>query len=215
VGKPAGMERDADGAAVAGVMARMVVDGADPLRSADPMTRDPRPVRSIETPVGTLAVGCRDGEPVVEWLTGGAPPPPFDADDPAQLRLADAIERAFAGDQSALDSIPTGRGTDFERRVWEACRTIPRGETRSYGWIAATIGAHRAAARAVGQALRRNPLPVVVPCHRVVAASGLGGYAGDRTGALAEIKRRLLRIESGSSQEPGQPDRPHGTATAF
>jgi len=75
--------------------------------------------------------------------------------------------------------------------VWQATRLIPYGETRSYLWVAVQIG-KPGAARAVGQALGRNPLPVIVPCHRVIAADGgLGGF----TGGL-EMKRRLLELET-------------------
>jgi methylated-DNA-[protein]-cysteine S-methyltransferase len=158
----------------------------------------------IETPIGTLAVGRRDGRLAVDWLVDGddaaAKSPAaelrVDPADPEPAAIADAIRAYFAGDGAALARIPTGAGTDFQRRVWDACRTIPAGETRTYGWIAGQLGGGHALCRAVGQALRRNPLPIVVPCHRVVAEGGLGGYAGDRTGELARIKRRLLAFEA-------------------
>ncbi|MFG2432177.1 methylated-DNA--[protein]-cysteine S-methyltransferase [Streptomyces sp. NPDC048590] len=87
----------------------------------------------------------------------------------------------------------TGRGTDFQRRVWRALDAIPYGTTLSYGEIAERIGAPRAAVRAVGTAIGANPLLVVRPCHRVIAASGaLSGYAGG-----PERKRQLLDLESG------------------
>jgi methylated-DNA-[protein]-cysteine S-methyltransferase len=80
--------------------------------------------------------------------------------------------------------------TAFQKAVYQAARKIPRGETRSYGWIAQKIG-NPAGSRAVGQALGRNPLPVLVPCHRVLAADGtLGGFSG----GLA-LKRHLLHLE--------------------
>lgn len=82
------------------------------------------------------------------------------------------------------------QGTPFQRRVWHALETIPYGATRTYGDIARAVGAP-GAARAVGQANHRNPIPLVIPCHRVVAAGGkLGGYGG----GLA-WKRRLLALE--------------------
>ena len=80
-------------------------------------------------------------------------------------------------------------GRAFEMRVWKALLKIPYGETHSYGEIAAACG-NRKAARAVGQAVHRNPLPIIVPCHRVVGVSNLGGYAGGLS-----IKRFLLRLE--------------------
>lgn len=80
-------------------------------------------------------------------------------------------------------------GTAFDLRVWQRLQTIPYGQTRSYGEIAVQLG-NRGLARAVGGANGRNPLPIVVPCHRVLASSALGGYSG----GLA-IKRRLLELE--------------------
>ena len=83
-------------------------------------------------------------------------------------------------------------GTPFQRRVWQALRSIPPGETRRYGQLAARLGS---SPRAVGNACRANPVPIVVPCHRVVAAAGPGGYAGAVDGPLFDIKRRLLAHE--------------------
>lgn len=96
----------------------------------------------------------------------------------------------FAGERREFTFPTTAAGTPFQRLVWEALREIPYGETRTYGEIARRIG-HPGAARAVGQANNRNPLPIVVPCHRVIGASGtLTGYAG----GLA-VKERLLELE--------------------
>ncbi len=82
------------------------------------------------------------------------------------------------------------RGTGFELRVWDMLRRIPYGEVRSYRWVACGVG-NRYGARAVGGACRKNPLPIIVPCHRVVRSSGgLGGYS-----AGVAIKRTLLEIE--------------------
>ena len=80
-------------------------------------------------------------------------------------------------------------GTQFQRDVWAALRAIPFGQTRTYGEVAANSG-HPKAQRAVGQANGANPWPVIVPCHRVVASTGLGGYAGG-----LEVKRFLLELE--------------------
>lgn len=81
-------------------------------------------------------------------------------------------------------------GTEFEKKVWETLRKIPYGETRTYKWLAEEIG-HPQAFRAVGNALGKNPLPIIFPCHRVIEADGsLGGYSGG-----IDIKRRLLEGE--------------------
>jgi methylated-DNA-[protein]-cysteine S-methyltransferase len=151
----------------------------------------------LDVPFGRLAVGRRDGLLAVEWLADGTEPPAFDRQDGAALEILESLHAYFRGDLHAVDAIPIGDGTPFQRRVWSACRRIPPGETRSYLWIARRIGGGHDVCRAIGQALRRNPLPVVVPCHRVVGGSGgLGGYAGRTDGAFAEIKRALLEHES-------------------
>jgi methylated-DNA-[protein]-cysteine S-methyltransferase len=108
---------------------------------------------------------------------------------PAAARQA--VEAYFNGDVRALDAVTvTTGGTAFQRRVWAALRAIPAGETRSYGQLAAAIGAPRAV-RAAGLANGQNPVAVIVPCHRVIGANGtLTGYAGG-----LERKRWLLRHE--------------------
>ena len=99
--------------------------------------------------------------------------------------------RAFTAGEGTLARVPVDiRGTVFQRRVWEALRRIPRGETRTYSEIARAIGAP-AAVRAVGSACGANPVALVVPCHRAVRADGgLGGYAWG-----LPVKKRLLEIE--------------------
>jgi len=90
-----------------------------------------------------------------------------------------------------LDLVEASR---FQQSVWQIVRTIPYGETRSYGWVANKLDLTKAA-RGVGQALARNPLPIVIPCHRVISSNGsLGGYGGG-----VEIKELLLRLEQAPS----------------
>ncbi len=89
------------------------------------------------------------------------------------------------------------RGTPFQQAVWALLQTLPVGETRTYGELARQLGS---AARAVGQACRANPCPIVVPCHRVVAAQGLGGFGGDASGERYAIKSWLLRHEGATGQ---------------
>ena len=113
-------------------------------------------------------------------------------DGPAPEVVRAALADYFAGDLAALDRLEVRTaGTAFQRAVWAALRRIPPGRTTSYGALAAEIGAPRAV-RAVGLANGGNPVGVIVPCHRVIGASGaLTGYAGG-----LERKRALLRHES-------------------
>lgn len=105
-------------------------------------------------------------------------------------RLARAIDRRLAGDRRAGVSVDLRGATTFERDVWAKALEIPRGEVRPYGWIAAEIGRPRAV-RAVGSALGRNPVPLVIPCHRVVRRDGrIGEYA-----LGSDAKRAILRAE--------------------
>lgn len=83
-------------------------------------------------------------------------------------------------------------GTPFQNRVWNELKKIPSGEVVTYGELAEKLGT---SARAVGNACRKNPIPVVIPCHRVVSATGIGGYAGDTSGDLLKIKSWLLQHE--------------------
>jgi len=109
-------------------------------------------------------------------------------------RFEGIIERFrayFEGEMADFtDELDLSGATPFQREVWWATRLIPYGETRSYAWVAAETGRPKAA-RAVGQALGRNPLPVIIPCHRVLASDGgIGGFSGG-----IEVKRLLLSLE--------------------
>ena len=104
----------------------------------------------------------------------------------------------FAGRRASFDDVPLDLdgATEFHRRAWAACRTIPRGETRSYKWLASMAGSRRAA-RAAGQSMARNRLPIIVPCHRVVGTDGgLRGFGSGQT--RLDLKRRLLDMERGT-----------------
>jgi methylated-DNA-[protein]-cysteine S-methyltransferase len=110
---------------------------------------------------------------------------------PAPALILQELRDYFkSGRDDFTQKIAFGKGTDFEKKVWLALREIPYGETRTYKWLAEKIG-NPGAFRAVGQALGRNPLPIILPCHRVIESDGsLGGYS-----AGADIKRRLLDME--------------------
>jgi methylated-DNA-[protein]-cysteine S-methyltransferase len=108
-------------------------------------------------------------------------------------RAAHQLER-YRDDPDAPFDLPLAiEGTPFQKAVWDAMCAIPRGRTRTYGELARELGAE---ARAVGQACGDNRLPIVIPCHRVVAADGIGGFAHATDGYLIEAKRWLLLHEA-------------------
>ena len=117
-------------------------------------------------------------------------------DDPdAFTQVVACLQRYAAGDLTALDRIEPdfSNVTPFFNAAWNACRSIPPGETRSYAWLAAEAGSPLAM-RAAGQAMARNRFSLIIPCHRVIASDGgLGGYGGGGLG----VKARLLQMELG------------------
>ena len=116
-------------------------------------------------------------------------------DNQLLLKLRSQMEEYWAGRRREFDFPLDLQGTDFELRVWRAIAEVPFGQTRSYAEIARRVGAPRAF-RAVGRAVGRNPIWLVIPCHRIVASDGgLGGYAGG-----LERKRRLLEHEGPQSR---------------
>jgi methylated-DNA-[protein]-cysteine S-methyltransferase len=118
--------------------------------------------------------------------------PRWQRDDDAFAETRRQLEEYFAGERTSFDLPLDMHGHEFERRVWAALRQIPYGETVSYGEIAERIGAP-GAARAVGLANGRNPVAIIVPCHRVIGANGkLTGFGGG-----LPMKRALLDLEQG------------------
>lgn len=112
-------------------------------------------------------------------------------DDPLLVEAVRQLTAYFAGELTEFDLPLDPGGTDFQRRVWDQLRQIGYGETLSYGDIAARLGMKPGASRAVGAANGRNPIGIVIPCHRVVGAAGsLSGYAGG-----VERKQLLLQLE--------------------
>ena len=110
------------------------------------------------------------------------------------LDIEGRLERYFLGQETIFNDILDVTGTAFQKRAWEVVRTIPRGETRSYTWVAHAMG-HPKAARAVGQAMRANSVPFIVPCHRVIGGDGrLCGYGGPEG---VDMKGKLLEMERG------------------
>jgi methylated-DNA-[protein]-cysteine S-methyltransferase len=158
--------------------------------------------KTIDSPVGKLKLVASDkGLVAILW----------ENDSPRRVRLSEPIvneqhpvlvetERQlgeyFAGKRKTFSVALDMRGTRFQKNVWEALLAIPFGETRSYGQLALQLGNPRAS-RAVGAANGRNPVSIIVPCHRVIGSSGkLTGFAGG-----LEIKARLLNLEKSGRPE--------------
>lgn len=146
----------------------------------------------LPAPIGTIGVSCREGRlRRLEFLPPGTALRA--ATDPLSQRVAMQLAAYFADADFAFDLPLEPLGSPFRLRVWQALPGIPRGQTESYGQLAHRLGS---AARAVGQALGDNPLPIVIPCHRVIAAGRrLGGFNHSQGGFALEMKRWLLRHE--------------------
>ncbi len=147
---------------------------------------DGLPQLSLRSPLGDLTVSEEDGFIVaVDWGWGR------DQDETALLVEArDQLHDYFDRKRSTFDLPLSPRGTAYRRRVWAALCEIPVGQTRTYADIARVAGG---SARSVGQANGANPIPVLIPCHRVVAAAGPGGYSG---GDGLATKQFLLQLEA-------------------
>ncbi len=154
------------------------------------------PVKLAATEHGLLRIGLprHAGRGFAGWIERTLPQATRVDWMPVLDKARIELEEYFRGARRAFDVTLDLRGTDFQLRVWRALVDVPFGETRTYGELARGIG-RDGAQRAVGAANGANPLPIVVPCHRIVAARGkLGGY----TGGLG-VKRRLLAHEKGLS----------------
>ena len=142
-----------------------------------------------ESPVGAYTIGY-DGDEIVAVHFGAAeesePSPPA-------LEAERQLTQYFAGERKAFDLPIRLDGTEFQKKVWRALCDIPYGEVRTYGDIARAVGSPHAC-RAIGGANHKNPICIIVPCHRVVASNGIGGY-----GQGIEIKKYLLELEGGLS----------------
>ena len=147
------------------------------------------------SPLGTLRI-CSDGQSLTEICT--VPEAGEERADSVTALAKTQLQEYFAGERMdfKLELLP--KGTAFQKMVWVALREIPYGETRTYGELAARIG-HPNAYRAVGNAAGKNPLLIVVPCHRLVAQNGLGGFS-----AGLEKKKALLSLEMASAQAAGE-----------
>ena len=158
----------------------------------------------LDTPIGPLlAAACEDAIALIRFRSGprgqlgsarDEPRPEWEPVTPGRgsvlSELAQQIDAYFAGELKSFELALRPQGTTFQRTVWRALQAIPYGETRSYGALAKCIG-RPTAARAVGAANGSNPLPIVIPCHRVLGSTGrLTGFGGG-----LDTKRALLELE--------------------
>lgn len=155
---------------------------------------------TIASPLGAILLARTAQGLAGAWFEGqkdhpGALAAPQRPDDPLLRAAASQLDHYFAGRTPSFELALDLQGTAFQRAVWHALLGIARGQTRSYGEIARQIGAPLAV-RAVGAAVGKNPLSVIVPCHRVIGSAGaLTGYAGglDRKRALLALEGRITR----------------------
>lgn len=152
--------------------------------------------KTIKTPVGKLKIHSQNKQLVaIEWQDEKRVIKHLE--DSVECRsdsfldeVESQIQEYFTGQRTQFSVDMKPIGTDFQKRVWNALREIPFGETKSYGEIASEIGSPKSS-RAVGAANGKNPLSIVVPCHRVIGANGkLTGFAGG-----LDVKQKLLKLE--------------------
>lgn len=157
---------------------------ADGGTIADAMNRT-----TINSPLGPLTITATDGAITgLDWTRGTAP-----GDDPVLDTARRQLAAYFRGEPVVFDLPLAPRGSPFQQEFYAALRAIPYGRTREYGEIARDLGV---SAQAIGQACGANPIPILIPCHRVLAAGGLGGFSA-RGGIEAKVA--LLKLEGAAS----------------
>ena len=149
------------------------------------------PFTIFESPFGLLTLGAGETGLRHLYFPGTAPPLDESEHDGAQFTVVtEQLSEYFAGERTRFELPLDCSGTPFQRSVWDALRGIPYGTTTTYGALARALGAQP---RAVGAAVGATPIPIVIPCHRVIASDGsLGGYSG---GSGLKAKRWLLHLE--------------------
>jgi len=145
----------------------------------------------IASPIGRLGISARDALTSIDFVSTKTP---LQAPRTPLARIVCAQLKAYFADPRTRFTLPLAAyGTEFQQRAWRALQRIPSGAARTYGELARTL---KSAPRPVGGACRANPIPIVVPCHRVIAANGPGGFMGATRGRAMDIKRWLLEHEA-------------------
>jgi methylated-DNA-[protein]-cysteine S-methyltransferase len=162
-----------------------------PFLFVEKMSMHTQIIMVIPSPIGKLGICIANKQLVkIDFLS-----------DEAELSLPkDTVGKQIVKQLDAYFADPNHRfclefelaGTPFQKQVWRALQAIPRGQTLTYGELAKKL---KTAPRAIGQACRTNPIPVIIPCHRIVAANHLGGYSGNVKGRFRDIKTWLLQHE--------------------
>lgn len=149
----------------------------------------------ITSPLGKIGITLdREHLAALHYLADDTPL--LNPRDAASMQVITQLEDFFCGEQRDFSVNIQLAGTQFQNQVWQALRQIPHGQTRTYGELAHSLNT---SPRAIGQACRSNPIPIVVPCHRVTAVNHPGGYAGAVEGKLMDIKTWLLQHEKSHS----------------
>jgi len=159
------------------------------------------PQLSLHTPVGDLTLSEEDGAIVaVDWGWGRD-----QTETPLLVEAREQLQAYFDGERLDFDLPLAPRGTAYRQKVWAALCRIPAGATRTYGDIAREAGG---SARSVGGANGRNPIPILIPCHRVVAGTGIGGYSGGdglpTKHYLLDLEARALQARARRGQRPAR-----------
>jgi methylated-DNA-[protein]-cysteine S-methyltransferase len=145
----------------------------------------------IAAPFGRLGIHAQEALTSIDFVSARIPLQ--SPRTPLARQVCAQLKAYFADPRTRFDLPLAPGGTQFQQRAWRALQRIPSGTARTYGELARTL---KSAPRAVGGACRANPIPIVVPCHRVVAANGVGGFMGATRGRAMDIKRWLLEHEA-------------------
>jgi len=145
----------------------------------------------VISPLGKIGIKT-SGEKLTHISFLSAASPTSAPSNPVAKDAASQLDYYFRNPNFSFSLPLNPEGTPFQLSVWELLKTIPLGATLTYGGLAQKLAT---SSRAIGGACRRNPLPIVIPCHRIIAAQNLGGYSGAKTGELFKIKEWLLKHE--------------------